>query len=385
MIGVAMFSAAHSHGSKDKRIHDDDDDLLGTAIYRRLRSWHGYGPQLLVCTLGERRSIVAPESLPPDGLCDVLLYAHVSSLGSGFHDGASANLRALWTRAATAVHTRYGYSFSDSLLPVDERDLELFVRKAVDDKKIRAFGMLDARWNRDKLPSDHRAALVFGFRVDPDTSARGIEFLNWHAAILDLVHVLVYQGHAELPRKNDSAQPTCAVRFPSPRFEQANDSDQTMQDGVAAIDTALHIRTHRLTTDICVSVSLSGHRYSLTTPATQSKELKAQCTGVTARSVRRTFVPATAQAAASRSRAKACWSVREQELLLDAFDDSETLAQKLRTAKLALSLSAQPHWSFCLAAFNVEHEDSDGACGESFQRLTVARSFLHGKLRWHDE
>ncbi|XP_075732105.1 uncharacterized protein LOC142774848 [Rhipicephalus microplus] len=247
MIGAAIFNAAYGRDPKDARIRGGDD-LLGTAIYRGHRSWHGYGPQLLVCVLGERRSVIAPESLPPDGLCDVVLYAHVSSLGPEFQAGASENLRALWTRAATAVHTRFGYSFSDSLLPVDEQDLESFVRRAVDEKKIGAFGMLDARWERHvgdneayvsfvaslnrttkKLPNDHRAALVFGFRVDPATSARGIEFSNSHAAILDHVHVLVYQGHVELPRQNDSAESPCAVRFPSPRFQQAVDSDQTMQ------------------------------------------------------------------------------------------------------------------------------------------------------------
>ncbi|KAL3185477.1 hypothetical protein MRX96_005016 [Rhipicephalus microplus] len=99
----------------------------------------------------------------------------------------------------TLQHSRktFGYSFSDSLLPVDEQDLESFVRRAVDEKKIGAFGMLDARWERHvgdnetyvsfvaslnrttkKLPNDHRAALVFGFRVDPATSARGNRVLE---------------------------------------------------------------------------------------------------------------------------------------------------------------------------------------------------------------
>ncbi|KAH7935164.1 hypothetical protein HPB52_004627 [Rhipicephalus sanguineus] len=402
MVGAAMFNATHGSLPKDKQTYGGDD-LLGTAIYRRLRSWHGYGPQLLVCTLGERRSVVAPESLPPDGLCDVVLYAHVMSLGSEFHDGASANLRALWTRSATAVNTRFGYSLSDSLLPIDERELEAFVRRAVDDKKIGAFGMLDARWDRDAknnesyatfvealnrttklLPTDRRAALVFGFRVNPDTSARGVEFLNSHAAILDHVHVLVYQGHVELPPQNDSAKSECAVRFPSPRFQQAKDSDQTMQDGVAAIDTALHFRKDRLATDICVSVALSGLRYSLTRAARENKELEAKCANATAVPYA-DVCPSNGTSGGVKISGEGVLVTGKPQLVLDVFDDSETLAQKLRTAKLALSLSAQPHWSFCLAAFNVEHEDSDGACGESFERLTVARSFLHGKLRWHDD
>ncbi|KAL3185478.1 hypothetical protein MRX96_005017 [Rhipicephalus microplus] len=88
MIGAAIFNAAYGRDPKDARIRGGDD-LLGTAIYRGHRSWHGYGPQLLVCVLGERRSVIAPESLPPDGLCDVVLYAHVSSLGPEFQAGAS--------------------------------------------------------------------------------------------------------------------------------------------------------------------------------------------------------------------------------------------------------------------------------------------------------
>ncbi|XP_049515394.1 transcriptional regulatory protein AlgP-like [Dermacentor silvarum] len=105
MIGIAMFNSAHGRVLKGARQRADDDPLQ-TAIYRRGRSWHGYGPQLLVCTLGERRRLGSPESLPPDGLCDLVLYAHVRSLGADFDDGASANLRALWTRASTAVKTR---------------------------------------------------------------------------------------------------------------------------------------------------------------------------------------------------------------------------------------------------------------------------------------
>lgn len=108
MIGVAAFVSAPGRVLKATRAHAvDDDDPLETAIYRRGRSWHGYGPQLLVCTLGERRRLGSPESLPPDGLCDLVLYAHVRSLGADFDDGASANLRALWTRASAAVKTRF--------------------------------------------------------------------------------------------------------------------------------------------------------------------------------------------------------------------------------------------------------------------------------------
>ncbi|KAH7970948.1 hypothetical protein HPB49_017133 [Dermacentor silvarum] len=416
VIGAAMFDSAYRRDLKTARPHADDDPLE-TAIYRRGRSWHGYGPQLLVCTLGERRRLGSPDSLPPDGLCDLVVYTHVQSLGADFEDGASANLRVLWARASTAVKTRFGYSFSNSLLPIDERQLGGFVRKAVDDKSIRVFGMLDARWDGDatnvsyatfaaalksttrQLPKDERAALVFGVPVGTNTSAHGVEFWESHAAMLDHVHVLVYQAHVDLPPQNASAKGKCVVRFPSPRFQQAENSDQTMQDGVAAIDTALHFRQHNLTTDICVSIALSGHRFSLEEAATEGQEQNAKCVSASAvaygdvcpngtSSIVTDGYNVTPSAVAEptvRFAGEGVLVSRKEDKLLDAFDDVGTLAEKLRTAKLALSLSEQPHWSFCLAAFNVEHEDSEGACGHDFERLTVARSFLQGKLRWHDD
>ncbi|XP_075528625.1 uncharacterized protein LOC142560414 [Dermacentor variabilis] len=416
LIGAAMFNSAYGRVPKATGQHADDDPLQ-TAIYRGGRSWHGYGPQLLVCTLGERRSVASPESLPPDGLCDLVLYTHVESLGADFDEGASANLRALWTRASTAVKTRFGYSFSDSLLPVDERQLGPFVRKAVDDKGIKAFGMLDARQDGDasnasyatfaaalnstarQLSKDKRVALVYGVRVDFDTGKRGVEFWHWHAAILEQAHVLVYQAHFDLPVQNDSAKAQCRVRFPSPRFKQVKKKDKTMQDGVAAIDTALHFRQPSLTADICLSIALSVHRFSLKRAPSKGEELGAKCvsasavaygdacangTGVVAEGHNLTSIDVAERTV--KITGEGVLVNRIEDKLLDTFDDVETLAQKLRTAKLALSLSAQPHWSFCLAAFNVEHADSEGACGgHGFERLTVARSFLHGKLRWHDD
>ncbi|XP_065294060.1 uncharacterized protein [Dermacentor albipictus] len=416
LIVVAMFNSAYGRVPKATG-RQADDDPLQTAIYRGGRSWHGYGPQLLVCTLGERRSVASPESLPPDGLCDLVLYTHVESLGADFDEGASDNLRALWTRASTAVKTRFGYSFSDSLLPVDERQLGAFVRKAVDDKGITALGMLDARQDggvsnasyatfaaalnstaRQQLSKGKRVALVYGIRVDFDTGTHGVEFWHWHAAILDHAHVLVYRAHFDLPAQNDSAKGQCWVRFPSPRFEQVKEEDKTMQDGVAAIDTALHFRQPSLTTDICLSIALSVHRFSLKRAPSKGEELGAECVSASAVAYGDVCGNGTGVAeghnltsidVAERTLKVAGEGVlvnRIEDKLLDTFDDVDTLAQKLRTAKLALSLSAQPHWSFCLAAFNVDHADSEGACGgHGFERLTVARSFLHGKLRWHND
>ncbi|KAK8764265.1 hypothetical protein V5799_033125 [Amblyomma americanum] len=218
--------------------------LPKTTLRRGARVWHGYEPQLLVCTLGDLRP-VSVETLPPDGLCDAILYTHVGSLAD-FDQQASPNVLALWTQAKAAKRTRFGYSFSVSVLPVQLQQLETFVAKAVRDKSMRVFGMLDAWWNQKitndsfvafaatlnsttrTLPEYERPALVFGVHVNPSTSANGIQFWESHAAILDHVHVLVYQGHNKWPHGDDKEM-TCAITFPTPRFAQGKDTGRTMQ------------------------------------------------------------------------------------------------------------------------------------------------------------
>lgn len=407
VVSIAFFYSAYGWHTP-ARVHSMAGGLPKTIVQRGSRVWHGYGPQLLVCTLGDLSPVTA-ERLPVDGLCDAIVYTHVQSL-AGFDEQTSPNVRALWTQAKTAKRTRFGYSFSPSVLPVQEQELGIFLTKAIQDKSMRVFGMLDARWDNNitndsyvafaatlnstttkMLPENKRPALMFGVRVNPSTSANGVQFWESHVAILNHVHVLIYQGH-NTRSHGDGQKPPFVVTFPSPRLKQVDVSDPTMQDSIAAIDTALYLRTHTLASDICVSITLSAYRFS-DTKVQDGKEVGSHCgnatlvayadacvNGSVPRNV--SFRQETEDAPPIRYREEGVLVMRKDANLLDAFDDPGTVAEKLRSAKLALSLSAEPYWNFCLAAFNLEHEDSAGACGHKFARLEVARRYLHGRLKW---
>ncbi|KAK8764266.1 hypothetical protein V5799_033126 [Amblyomma americanum] len=151
---------------------------------------------------------------------------------------------------------------------------------------------------------------------------------------------------------------------------------------MAAIDTALYFRKHALTSDICVSVTLSAFRFWT---VEDKEELGSFCENASAVAYADVCVNrGDKQSSEGATPTRHAWegvTVKRKGPELDAFDDPDTVAEKLHSAKLALSLSAQPHWNFCLVAFNLEHGDSAGACGNRFARLEVARSYLHGKLK----
>lgn len=79
--------------------------------------WHGYGPQLLVCTLGELAR-ATEATFPEDGLCDLIIYTHVESQLFRFEDMVTSsnaaqnatysNVGVFWERAKGAKNTRFG-------------------------------------------------------------------------------------------------------------------------------------------------------------------------------------------------------------------------------------------------------------------------------------
>lgn len=139
--------------------------------------------------------------------------------------------------------SRFGYSISVSLLPVEEDALGEFIQKAVQKRNMGAFGMLDAPWSvntsklyvefvtalnataRKMLPVDNQPVLVFGLNTDRATTIEYNKFWESHAAIFDQVHVLIYQDHFELG--GDAGK--CQARLPASRFPQSDAVDQTVQ------------------------------------------------------------------------------------------------------------------------------------------------------------
>lgn len=382
---------------------------LKTVIRRGSLLWHGYGPQLLVCTLGEMAR-ATEATFPEDGVCDLILYTHVAPSLGCFEDRASsstkvkenatssnaenataANVGVFWARAKIAKNTRFGYSISVSLLPVEEDALGEFIQKAVRDRHMGAFGMLDAPWSvntsklyvefvtalnataRKLLPVDNQPVLVFGLNTGRTTTIEYDKFWESHAAIFDQVHVLVYQDHFELER---DAAGKCEARLPASRFPQSDATDQTVQDSVEAMDLALKRFWPRpLPSDVCLSVSLSVHRYHMGETAVK---IGGKCESASV--VSYDAVCRNVSADSSPPSGEGVVTVDQSTRTVDAFDTPETLVEKLRTAKHALALSAQPHWSFCVAAFHLELEDNEGTCGCRFPRLVRIKDYLRGAL-----
>lgn len=128
-----------------------------------------------------------------------------------------------------------------------------------------------------------------------------------------------------------------------------------------------------LPSDVCLSVTLSVHRYHM---GWNDVKIGGNCE-------RASVVPFDAvcrnsSGETTRPSGEGVVVVNGKESTVDAFDTPETLVEKLRTAKHALVSSAQPHWSFCVAAFHLELEDSKDSCGCRFPRLAKIKEFLRG-------
>ncbi|CAN8004421.1 unnamed protein product, partial [Ixodes hexagonus] len=382
---------------------------------RRMR--YGYGPQRIICTLGEL-SRATKATFPQDGLCDVLVYAHLDTV-TDVKKQASPNLRTFWVMSKKTNTTKFGYSFSDGILSSRLGQIKTFVSRSARKDNIGAFGMLSTVWTNgtDARPlvkvmraldaSRYRLSLakpsinviiLFGITLSNYTRLNGEKFLLQHRAVLKHVQMLVYETHSELARlkpggENSSAikKRSCISGFPTPRFFQTMNQEPTLQDAVYAMDTLLHFKGklrsdfaiqktmqfsfgRSLGYDVCASITLSAHRYRMH----NTVDINSACKNVSAASYSATCNPNEAEPA--KVDREGIVVVYPRSRLLDVFDAPETIVEKLKSVKASLLLAA-PQWSFCVAAFHIEHEDHQGTCGPKFGRLLVTKSYLQGKLR----
>lgn len=169
-----------------------------------------------------------------------MTYASTPEPRYSFALGTHQKVTVIWPK----LSSRFGYSISVSQLPVEECSFDEFIQKAVRDRNMGAFGMLDAPWSvntskmyvqftkalnasaRKMLPVDNQPVLVFGLNTDRTTTMEDAKFWESHAAIYEQVHVLIYQDHVELGG-GDAGK--CQSRLPAPRFLPSIPGEQTVQ------------------------------------------------------------------------------------------------------------------------------------------------------------
>lgn len=388
---VTFIAVFRVRGSKLGRHHSEDE--MAALQRRKFRTLHGYGPQLLLCTVGEL-SRATDGAFPRDGVCDILIYTHVTTF-SDLETEASPNLRTFWRLSRSSVSTKYGYSFSRESLSSNAKQVREFLTESVRKYNIRALGMLSTAWTRrtDVKPyleffrtleaAKHSLAhrgpskdvvIVFGVKLSNYSRQDAETFLSQHNSILGHVQILVYETHSDTPY-HTTDKDACISRFTTPRLYQTGNGEQTLQDAVGAMDTLHHSKGHNLTYDVCASLTLSAHRFLMKADV----DLNRACRNVSAAAYKSVCNPKDVEPAKVVREGIVVADTRKQ--LLDIYDAPETIVEKLKSIKAALLLVA-PHWSFCVTVFHVEHEDHAGVCGPKFMRLLVTRSYLQGTLHW---